>query len=542
MEFLILGPLEVRDGDRLLPVGGGKQRALLAILLSRANEVVSKGRLIDELWQSEPPETAVNGLQVNVSQLRKALPPGVLVTRSPGYSLRVELGELDLHRFEQLVEEALAEDDSATAAATLREALALWRGPALADFVDEPFAQPEIARLEELRLTALERRIEADLALGRHAELVGELEGLSARHPLRERPRGQLMLALYRSGRQAEALGVYQRARQALSEQLGIEPSEALRELERGILRHDPALDIEPATRAAEPVRDVPATERSILIVPRSEKGLDALLAIAEPLARSAPPRELILARLVAPPELGHASAVVGELRADLIARGVAARAAVFTSKAPSEDIVLLASEQEADLLLVDSPLAAFEEGIGAGDVGAVLAEAPCDVAVFVERDSDPPVLAPTRPVLVPFGGAEHDWAALELGVWIAGAHRVPLKLAGVAADLAGGGRDASRLLARASLIVQKVAGIAPEPFLVEPGEEGLIRAAEDAGLLVVGLPPEWRQEGLGRVRLAVARRARPPTLLVRRGLRPGGIAPREKITRFTWTLAAPGS
>jgi len=266
LEFRILGPLEVSDGDRLLRLSGPKQGALLALLLLHANEVVSSDRLIDELWGEEPPQTGANALQARVSQLRRALGRSgseALVTRAPGYLLEVGPGELDAERFVRLAgvgRQALAQGDAVGAAATLGAALALWRGPALADFAYEPFAQGEIARLAEARLTALEERLEADLALGRHGELVGELEALVTAHPLRERLRGQLMLALYRSGRQAEALEAYQETRRILVEELGIEPSPPLRELHAAILNQEPALALGaplpvglPAQTAPEP-------------------------------------------------------------------------------------------------------------------------------------------------------------------------------------------------------------------------------------------------------------------------------------------------
>jgi len=246
MEFRILGPLEVvADGGGLVTLAAAKQRALLAILILSANEPVSSDRLIEELWSGRPPASAKKVLQTYVSKLRRALGSGALVTQPPGYALRIAPEALDHHRFEHLVAEA-RECDPPNAARLLREALALWRGQALADFVYEPFAQREIARLEELRLAALEARIDADLALGLQAELVGELEALTSEHPLGEHLRGQLMLALYRSGRQAEALAVYRDARGVLVEELGVEPGPALQELERAILRHDVALELEP--------------------------------------------------------------------------------------------------------------------------------------------------------------------------------------------------------------------------------------------------------------------------------------------------------
>lgn len=248
LEFLILGPLEVRTDGRLVPVHGFRQRALLAMLLVHANEVVSSGRLLDELWGAEPrTDTAV--LRVRISQLRKALRAAgcgeLLQTRPPGYVLQVARDWLDLGRHERLAAEAdvVLGHDPAGAAARLREALALWRGPPLAEFAYEPFAQTMIGRLEELRLATVERWIDAELASGREREMAGELRTLVAGHPLRERFRAQLMLALYRAGRQAEALEAYQQARSLLAEELGIEPAPALQELHRAVLIHDSSLD-----------------------------------------------------------------------------------------------------------------------------------------------------------------------------------------------------------------------------------------------------------------------------------------------------------
>src|ERR671922_40314 len=241
MEFRILGPLEVSEEGRVLKLGGSKQRALLASLLLHANEVVSRDRLSDELWGASPPDTAPTALQVYVSQLRKALGPDLIMTQPPGYLIRVSDVELDFHRFERLVATARTEEP-AQAALLLREGLALWRGAPLAE-LDDSFARAERARLEEQRLAAVEQRVEAELALGRHAELVPELEGLVREQPLRERLRGQLMLALYRCGRQADALQVYRSGRRLLDEELGLEPDDELQRLERAILNHDPSLN-----------------------------------------------------------------------------------------------------------------------------------------------------------------------------------------------------------------------------------------------------------------------------------------------------------
>jgi DNA-binding SARP family transcriptional activator len=215
MRFGLLGPIDVVDGDRTVAIGGGRQRALLAALLLRPNEVVSTERLIDELWGDRRPETATTALHGLVSALRKALgAPAVLVTRAPGYMLCVDEGEIDAVEFQRLLDEgrrAAGAGEVTEAAATLRRALALWRGPALGEVADWEFAHIEAQRLDELRLQALEERIEADLLLGSANELVPELEALVAREPLRERPCGLLMRALYASGRQADALDVYRR-------------------------------------------------------------------------------------------------------------------------------------------------------------------------------------------------------------------------------------------------------------------------------------------------------------------------------------------
>jgi class 3 adenylate cyclase/DNA-binding SARP family transcriptional activator/tetratricopeptide (TPR) repeat protein len=265
VEFRILGALEVSHQGRPVEVGGSRLRALLAHLLLDANRVVSSDRLIDELWGETPPERAGNALQAAVSRLRRALGGDVaLLTRPPGYVLEIEKEALDLHRFERLRAEgvaALGTGDPETALARLHEALSLWRGPALADFAYEPFAQGEIARLEALRLGTIEDRIEADLQCGRHGELAGELEALVRDHPLRERFRAQLVLARYRSGRQGEALEAYRAARDALVEELGIEPGPDLRDLHERILHQDPALAPPSARTAVKPVvAPVPAT------------------------------------------------------------------------------------------------------------------------------------------------------------------------------------------------------------------------------------------------------------------------------------------
>ena len=287
IEFRVLGPFEVGEQDRLLALGSARQRALLALLLLHRGETVSADRLVDALWGERAPPTAVKIVQGYVSNLRKALGDGLLVTREHGYLLQLEQGQLDADRFESLVAEgrlALGEGDAGTAAERLREALDMWRGPALADFAYERFAHGEIDRLEEIRLAALEDRIDADLAQGRHTELVAELGQLVREHPLRERLQGQLMLALYRSGRQADALGRYQQARRKLIDELGIEPGPALKELERAILDQDPALDLPRTSRAAPAL---PARRGGLLIAAGGAVLLAVIVSVAVILANS---------------------------------------------------------------------------------------------------------------------------------------------------------------------------------------------------------------------------------------------------------------
>jgi DNA-binding SARP family transcriptional activator len=521
MDFRILGPLDVRGSDgREVVLGGSKERALLATLLLHANRVVATDRLVDQLWGDDPPRLARKSLQVRMSSLRKTL-GDVLVTRAPGYVVRVRAGELDLHRFEQLAADARAaldQDRPETAARLLREALDLWRGAPLGDVQQASSLEPAVARLEELRLAAIELRIEADLACGRETDVVADLEPLVAEHPYRERFHGQLMLALYRAGRQAEALDAYRRARARLVEELGIEPAPSLQALEQAILRQDRAL--ESVTRRLAP-------DRAILVAALDGADLDVVLGVAEPLAKQ-PPRELILVSVAdSARSLTTAAEAANAHRTNLADHGFAARVAAFTSSSPGRDIVRIAADQDVDLLLVEAPEALLDDPV----LRSVLEHAPCDVGIF--RPAEHTVAGA---VLVPFVGAEHDWAAVELGAWIARAQGVSLRLAGPARAEA----DASRLLASASLAVQRALGVTPEPRVIAPGAESLLDAAGGSALVVVGLPDRWRNEGMGEARLALATRAVAPVVIVRRGLRPGGLAPRESLTRYTWSVESP--
>jgi DNA-binding SARP family transcriptional activator len=489
MEYFLLGPLEARADGVPVSLPGGKPRALLALLLLEAGRVVPVETLIDGLWH-DPPPSAPKVLQAYVSQLRKALGAEAIETRPPGYLLRA--AGSDLTRFEALAESARDVEDAPRRARRYRDALALWRGPALAEFRREPFAEAATRRLAELRLEVVGRRIDGELALGEHERLVPELQALVEAEPLREQLRAQLMLALYRCGRQADALACYREGRRLLVEELGIEPGPALQELERSILRHDVAAGRRQPSRGA--------------VVCASNVPLE----LVAPLAGDG--RELLIVELVADPALLAArSAALDRVRSTL---GVPARTACFTSSDPSADLIRLAEEQEAELLVV-----------GAVD-RALLDTAPCDVAVVPGRQR----FDPAGPVLVPFGGSRDEWAALELGAWLARAHGLPLRLLGAGAG--EGRRDASRMLASASLVLQRFAGMGAETAIVAAGADGIL--AEPGAAIVVSLPPGE----LDPTRSELVERAAAPVVLAHAGLRPGGLAPDRTLTRFSWSLA----
>ena len=527
----VLGPLEVMVDGRAARLGGPRQRAVLAVLLLRAGQVVPTQVIADAVWGAEPPVSAGNLLQGYVSGLRKELGRESIETSEPGYRLHAPAEVFDLRRFERMAADgsaALTQGRVAEALERLGAALALWRGPALADVVGDGMLGASARRLEDLRLAARERRTEALLAAGMSRDAVSELESLVQEHPLREEPRALLMLGLYRCGRQADALEVYRRGREDLVAELGIEPGIALREMEAAILRQDGAL-------SGPGIRDGPGIgradrprARTVLVAALDPPAMPGLIAVAEPLLTGPDERELIIATIVSEVSaLARSVAVLNQQRAALLRRGVPTRTAAFTSVTPGVDLARLAAEQDAELLLVDAPDGLLEDA----RLTALLENASCDVAVVVpgeQRDG---------PVLVTFAGADHDWAAVELGARYSGRTGSALVLLGA---LTGDrGRDASRLLANASLAVQRALGVAAEPRLVEPDPAALVAASRDARLVLVGLTERWRQEGIGRARAALATAGGHPTLLVRRGLRPGGLAARDPGTRFTWTVAA---
>ena len=410
-----------------------------------------------------------------MSALRKSLGTDAIETRAPGYALRNVSS--DLARFEELTERARAVAGGERIR-LLREALALWRGEPLGEFRREPFARPAAARLAELRLDALGRLFDAALEAGEDEELVRDLTALVEEVPLREQPRRQLMLALYRSGRQAEALAVYRDGRRRLVDELGIEPSPPLQELERRILRQDPSLAAAPAAPPRGPIVGV---------------GLGSL-ALFAPLDR-----ELIAVELAADAAGLRAAA---ERLESLCVDRPGTRTAAFTSVEPAADLVRLATEQQAELLVVRM----LPE--------ALLESAPCDVALVndVEEPGEGPVLAP-------FGGGRDEWAALEVAAWLAQAHGVPLRLLGT--DAAGGGRDASRLLAAASLSLQRFTRVTVETRLVRAGADGVL---EQEGTAIVASLPRGPLDAARRGAARACARAGPA-----RARRPAAERPRAR-------------
>jgi predicted ATPase/DNA-binding SARP family transcriptional activator len=395
------------DGEPIA-LGGQKRRALLAVLLLDAGRVVSRDRLIDALWGDEPPDTARNTLQVYVSQLRKLLPEGVLETAPAGYRLVIEPDSVDLFEFIRLSEEgrtALGAGDPARAADTLRAALGLWRGAPLADLSWEPFAQSEIMRLEELRVAALEERIDADLALGRHGQVVAELERLVGDQPMRERFRAQLMLALYRSGRQADALAVYQRARRTFVDELGIEPSESLRRLERAILAHDPSLDVAQAGPASPRRAPIPATpllgrERELAAIAEVVRKEDTRLVTLTGTGGIGKTRlALELVRRLSPEfQNGSAVATIANLRDPALVAGAILEALEVPEVGPNPEEELIRALADSELLLlVDN----FEQVITAAPSIARLLESAPRVKVIVTSRA-PLRVAAEREVPVP--------------------------------------------------------------------------------------------------------------------------------------------
>jgi DNA-binding SARP family transcriptional activator len=539
VEYKILGPLDVVVGGRSASLGGKVQQAVLGALLLNANEPVSLDRLVDTVWGEAPPPSAAHAVSEYVSRLRKQLGADAIGRSPGGYVLRVAPGRLDLERFEELVRQArreLADAEVERACELLDEGLELWRGRPFADTRLEDFAQAQLARIEELRLAAIAARAEARLALGRADEVVPELDALTFEHPHDERLAGLLMLALYRAERQADALACYQTTRSRLSVELGIEPSQSLQELERKILAHDPSLSLEPAKIEAI---------RSVVVLPASLDQLAPLVELAGPFGRSRNPHEVILTWIEPPGPaaevsraLAEASAALAQLRAGLVEGGARTRVAAFTAADRGEDVLRLALRPDVDLLVLGCDLSELEGGRFGPELIRILTAAPCDVALWFERD-DPMPVADDGPIIVPFGALEHDWAALELAAWLASITARSLVLLGATAGSDGDPRDASRMLADAGLLIQRASGVIAEPCLVEPGRTGLLDAIGEDCLVISGVSDRWSTEGLGATRLELAHSAHSPVLFLRRGQRPSGLSPPERLTLYRWSMTA---
>jgi len=536
--YAVLGPLEATVDGRPARLGGPRARAVLAMLLLRAGQVVPAPALVDAVWGEHPPVSSANLLQGYVSDLRKELGRESIRTSDPGYRLTVAADAFDLRRFEKLAADgsaALTRGGLDEALARLGGALSLWRGPALADIIaDHAVADGVVAacaaRLEDMRLAVQERYAEALLATGDARQAAAELAHLIRTHPLREEPRALLMLALYRCGRQAEALEVFREGRSTLVAELGIEPGAALRDLEAAILRQDATLSLTAAPAATSPraaANTNGSRTRTVLIGALDLRALPDLTAVARRLLQGTDQHELIIAGTVRDVAALHPSLLILEqYRTTLGHAGVTTRIAAFTSLTPGADLARLAAEQNAELLLIDAPEGLLEDA----RLITLLDRAPCDVAVLVageQRDG---------PVVVAFAGGENDWAAVELGAALS--RPTGDRLIVMGALTGAEGRDASRMLANASLAVQRALGVWAAPLLVAPDPSALVEAVRDAQLVVVGLTERWRHEGVGRARTALATAGGHPTLLVRRGLRPGGLASRDAATRFTWTVA----
>ena len=402
----------------------------------------------------------------------------------------------------------------------------MWRGDPLAEFAGQWFADADRHRLAEIRLAVQCDRLDAKLALGHHQQVLGELGAVVAEHPNQERPLRQLMLALYRCGRQVDALAEYTTARTRLDDDFGLAPGTELQQLERAILQQDPALDL--------PAGAVPVASQPIILWSGSAEALAPMVALAAPLATEASGRELLLVRLLGEAEATDLPVAVAK-QAELVHRlrrsQIVARSAAFTSTSPGDDLVRLADEQSCVLVLLEFG----DEQRSLSDVHtAVLADCACDVGLLAMREGQRP--RAHAAVLVPFGGNDHDWTALEIGCWLARASNAPLRLLGVS-EQRDGARDASRTLASASLAAQRSYEIVASPRSSHRVPTEFERTA-GARALVVGLSFRRGFHGLGSVRESLLARSACPVALVRRGRRPGGFAPARAVTRFTWSLS----
>ena len=515
LEFRILGPVTMmRDGR---PVDVPQQaRTVLAQLLLAEERAVSTDRLMDAVWGERVPSSARAAMHNLVAALRRALgeDADMLTTQPPGYALRYgSRATFDLQAFEAEIDNgrrALESANPGQAEAMLSTALARWQGDALADLAYESWATPVAERLEELRLAAAELRIEAMLALGQSTKAIGEIRSLLVAHPLRESLHAQLLRGLMSAGRRSEALDAYRDWYGLTTSDLGLEPSRELRDLQRSLLEDDPS---PPRGRHS----------RSVLLAASSPTGLRRILGLASALGGGETGHELILLLTTDPVERGvTADQALHAAGAELseIADGLLARSATIVSSETIVGALRIARHQDVDLVLVD----------GHGVYPAEFPSGPCNVAVLASWPyADGRTL--TGPVLVPFGGADDEWSALEIAAWLARANGVPLLISGAQRD----GEDPSGMLATAALLVQRYAGAKTLSILSEPGADGVVRAAAGAGLVILSA----ERAGSDTVREDIVSRSPAPVMLVRDGMRPSGLAPADTITRFSWSMRA---
>jgi len=520
LSFRLLGPFAVERDGVALDVGAPRQRALLALLALHAGETLSVDRLVDELWGETAPKTAGHVVQVYVSQLRKAIAgaPGdpAIETRGTGYALVAPADAFDLAQFEQLLatgRAALHAEQLDDAAGAVRQALELWRGGLLDDLPHEGFVLAEARRVGELRLAALELRLEIAVTRGPDAADIAELRTLAAEHPFRERVHELLVRGLAASGRQAEALDAYAAVRHALDDELGIEPGPALRAAQAAVLRQEVA--------PAAPPRG------AVVAVALAPERLEAAARAADALA-TATDRDVVLACVLqrdgdALPDVAGAARAAADVRRRLTA---AARSAAFAARDRGPAVADFAAEHDAELLVLDVAGLPADDGRLPGPLVEALVGITADVVLVPGAAA-----SGGGPIAVPFGGTPHDWLAAEIGALLARAAGGELRLIGATAE----DEDASRLVARAALALQRVLGVDAEPVLAAPGDGGVLAAAAGAEV-VLGVSERWRAEGLGRVRAAIAASA--PALVVRAGIRPGLLAPPAAATRFAWSVA----
>lgn len=523
LSFRLLGPFAVERDGVALDLGSPRQRALLALLALHAGETLSVDRLVDELWGDAAPKTAAHVVQVYVSHLRRVLAgdPGepVIETRGAGYALVAPPDAFDLARFEQLLvvgRSALTAERLDDAAAAIETALGLWRGGLLDDLPKEGFVLAEARRVEELRLAAVELRLEVAVTRGPTPADIAELRALAAEHAFRERVHELLIRGLAVSGRQAESLEAYAAVRQALDDELGIEPGPALRAAQAAVLRQE--------VGPAAPPRG------AVVAVALQPSRLEVAGQVADGLA-TATARDVVLACVLqrddgAAPDLAGAARDAAAVRRRLTA---AARSAAFAARDRGAAVAGFAAEHDAELLVLDVA------GLGTAD-----GRLPAPLVEALEAITADVVLVPgeavsgAAPIAVPFGGTPHDWLAAELGALLARAAGGELRLIGATSD----DDDASRIVARAALALQRALGVDAEPVLAAPGDGGVLAASAGADV-VLGVSERWRAEGLGRVRAAIATAA--PALVVRAGIRPGLLAPPAAATRFAWSVARGG-